>query len=189
MSSYRHIVPNIYAEMSVHGEPKGLPTGVSFRTGAPIAVAIESPLVYEAPYTSPGQLQHFESELVPLMSERLVDALLTSGVSNLQLFPAQVFNPGSGARWTGFHAVNVVGLIACSSPLSDGRVVAVRPDGLPLMVFNRLTIDTAKTGGAGLFRLAESPGSILIAERVLDQVRAKAPPGGWNITAYPVADA
>lgn len=189
MSSYRHIVPNIYAPLSAESWPHGLPTDIDFRSGAAISAPVQGPLIYESSYTSSDQLQHFESELAPLMSERLVDALLSAGVSNLQLFPAQVSNKSANKTWLGFHTVNIIGVISCASPRSVSTIIAVRPDGVtPLAIFDRLLINVARTGGADMFRLAESPGTILVSNRVIDRLRLSAPEGGWNITAYPVED-
>lgn len=190
MENYRHIVPDIYAKASVRGKPIGLPSGVSFRRGVVISEQFGLPMVYEAPYTSDDQLQHFESELVPLMSGKLVRALQAAGVSNLQLFPAVVTNPATQVRWDDYYSVNIIGLIACAAASSDMNVVGIRADGhTPLAVFNGLIIDPGKAGGALMFRLAESPGTILLAESVLSRLMDDSPPAGWNFTAYPVPSA
>lgn len=178
MGTYRHIVPNIYAELGIDEEPL-LPAGVDFRSGAVIDEALITPIIYIVPYTDDAQLPHFESELVPVMSRRLVEALQGAGITNLQLFPAVLQNSKTGATWTDYFAVNVVGLIACASPSSKMEVLGLRSDGqTPLAVFNELIVAPQRAGGALMFRLAEAPGTILLV----------APADGWNLTAYPVAD-
>ena len=182
--TYSHVVPNIYSELDIGEEPE-LPADVSFTRGEVIRAQLPSPLVYDVPYTEDEQLPHFESPIVPVMSSRLVTALRKLGVDNLQLFPAELCNLQTGQVWKDFFAVNVVGLISCTSSLSDAAEVATRPGGGKLLTINELVIDAAKAAGAPIFRLAESPSKILLATDILDAFDRTAPPGGWGITAYP----
>jgi hypothetical protein len=67
--------------------------------------------------------------------------------------------------------------------------IGLRSDGnTPLAVFHELVVDPQRTGGALMFRLAEAPGTILVANSIINKLKESAPAGGWNLTAYPVAD-
>lgn len=103
---------------------------------------------------------------VNLMSTRLVQTLTSAGVDNLQLFPARITDPNTGAIYDDYFAVNVIGLVECAdmdksehAPLAD------------LYFFHELVIKPEKTLGLPLFRLAESPIDIIVHERVAQAIR------------------
>jgi len=96
-----------------------------------------------------------------LMSKRLVNALQSVGVDNLQVFPAEIIDDASGEKHQDFVVVNIVGLVSCadedssqSTPLAD------------VAYFHKLIIDPSRAQGLKMFRLAESRMDIIVSEDV-----------------------
>jgi hypothetical protein len=96
-----------------------------------------------------------------LMHSRLADALQSSGVDNLQTFPAVLSEDGKLAARQDYVVANIVGTVACASlDESDSIPFADR------WFFNDLVIDASKTHGLLMFRLAESLLDVLVHETV-----------------------
>ncbi len=101
-----------------------------------------------------------------LMSKRLVKALLSVGVDNLQTFPAKIVDQETGKSYNELLVVNVIGLVSCavdeasqSSPLADVKY------------YFKLIIDPARAGNLKMFRLAESRIDVIVSEEVATRVR------------------
>ena len=184
MTTYSHIVPDIYSDFCIKKHP-GLPDNIFLCSGLPTK-APSQPLVYLVSSTAANPPPHFESETVPVMSRLLLGELHGLGIDNLQTFEAVLRNPDSGEEWPDYAAVNVVGLISCASPRSTGTVLATQVGGIPLMLYQELLIVPALARGTRLFRLAESPQTLLMADDVIDRLFDRAPPGGWGMSVFPV---
>jgi hypothetical protein len=101
-----------------------------------------------------------------VMHKRLVGAILSTGVDNLQTFPAEVLDADSGALSREYLVVNVIGLISCANR-DESRS---HPLG-NVQFFEELVLDQPRTAGALMFRLAESPIEIVVHEKVADAIR------------------
>jgi len=78
----------------------------------------------------------------------LVDALISCGVDNLQVFPAIIHDPENGKHYDNYSAVNIVGLVAVA--------------------------DLAQTAVSMLiFRLEESTKTIIVANKIKDGLTGK----------------
>lgn len=99
---------------------------------------------------------------VCVMSPRLLDALRTQGVDNLQSFPAHIKNSETGERLDQpYFFVNVVGIVSCANVgASDSNPLG------PSYYFHELVVDPSKARGLLLFRLKESPFEIIVHERI-----------------------
>lgn len=108
------------------------------------------------------------SEFYPypmLMSNRLVDALKSVGVDNLQLFDAEIHDVKSGGVNRDYQVVNVLGRVSAADlGASKSRPVA------NLRFFETLVIDPARAPEHLMFRLAESLTDIIITERVAKRI-------------------
>ena len=102
-----------------------------------------------------------------VMHTRLVEALRFSGVDNLQTFPAEVLDTASGVVSREFQVVNVIGLVSCA----DLEASRSHPLGT-VYFFEQIVLDPSRTGGALMFRLAESPVEVVVHEKVADAIRA-----------------
>jgi hypothetical protein len=171
--------PSIYSEYTITSEPK-LPTGVSFLTGHPITAAVKEPLEFEGDCTKLQPPEDFADSVIPLMSSSLVDALRQSGVDNIQSFRAILRNPSTREEWRNYLAVNVIGLLSCAD-MGKSKFTAIGGFGTGLVEFENLVLDRNRTVGALLFRLGESPKTIVIHGRVMEGVmrRLKLPVEGY----------
>lgn len=95
-----------------------------------------------------------------LMQRELVELLESLGVDNLQTFPTDIRHEGTGEPVPGYVVVNIIGRISCGVSPSKDRD------------FNKSKIDNAKTRGALMFRLDESPAVILVHENIANAVCA-----------------
>lgn len=107
----------------------------------------------------PRMMAYYEA--TQLMQKGLVSSLKAQGVDNVQEFPALLVEDGSPIEAQDYVVVNIVGTVACASVAdSDSIPFADR------LFFNDLVIDTSKTQGLLMFRLAESLIDVLVHESV-----------------------
>ncbi|MBU8896792.1 hypothetical protein KRR26_14330 [Corallococcus sp. M34] len=106
---------------------------------------------------------------IPIFSTRLIDALKSAGVKNMDLYKVELVHPTQGKTYTDYRAVNILGRIACADLEQSQYLPDHEP---PLMKFDRLVLDEAKTMGVPMFRLAESTLTILVSEKVRQAVAA-----------------
>lgn len=103
---------------------------------------------------------------VSLFSDRLLSALHSAGVDNLQIFDAEIHSP-EGDVFPNYKAVNIIGLVSCADLSKSTYLPESEP---PLMEFSNLVIDESKIGGQDFFRLAEDSLYILASERVKEKI-------------------
>lgn len=183
---YHHIAASRSEDHAVTDEPE-LPPEVSFSKGAHIAAELPDPLVFEVSQPAGGTPPHFVGTTIPVFSSLLVDTLRSAGVANFQVFPAVLRDPGANTQWDGYWAFNAIGLIAAADVDKSSADTIVRggPRGVPvpLLAFHELVLDRHKTRDVAMFRLWESPGTLLVHERVLAHIRKHRPPDGWGFEA------
>jgi hypothetical protein len=104
---------------------------------------------------------------IPLMTRRLVAAMQTAGVNNLQTYETRLVNPQGSPPPPADHylAVNIVGLIK-GADLAESETNPAVADKLLSMDFQSLAIDPIKVRDALLFRLAENISAVLAHARV-----------------------
>lgn len=180
---YHHIDAANDSDYHVTRDPE-LPDGVDFTSGERIRKRVPNPLVFHVDYPTRSALPHFVAETIPVLSDRLVQTLRSAGVTNFQVFPAVIRNPKKRLEWRGYWAFNAIGVLAAASLRLSKYDTIMRGDrksGIaPMLGFHRLVLTKKKTGGAAMFRLAESRDILLIHTRVLDHIVANRPPGGWG---------
>ncbi|MHB8813466.1 MAG: hypothetical protein ACYDAE_09365 [Steroidobacteraceae bacterium] len=100
-----------------------------------------------------------------LMNKRLIAAIQSAGVDNLQLFDAEIVDKKSNDVNREYQVVNVVGRVSAADPgASKSRPLA------NLRFFEKLVLDESRTHGQLMFRLAESLTDIIIAEKVAKRI-------------------
>jgi hypothetical protein len=137
---------------------------LSWHTGRRFRATFKEPIRCTLSERSgPDMLDVFLSKMIPLMSSRLVDALLKAGVDNLDTFAAEIIDPATGRAVGDHKAVNIVGKAECVNlakseydPRSD----------FPMLEFEKIVLNESKIRGLKMFRLAENPSFILIDESV-----------------------
>jgi hypothetical protein len=143
-------------------------------TGVPWTMGVRSKAQVEEPI--PCKLQPESADpppdlilTIPIFSTRLIEVLKGVGVKNMDLYQVALHHPTLGKTYTDYRAVNIIGRIACA----DLKQSQYLPDHeAPLMKFEKLVLDEAKTLGVPMFRLAESTLYILVSEKVKQAVEA-----------------
>jgi Immunity protein family (Imm11) len=181
---YYEVMPDIYADVGVLDDP--VPRPGRFRLGQAITAAVPEPLIFPVDNTDNQPPRGMEGISVPAWSGGVLRCLQGAGVDNLQVFRAVLRNTVGGREWPDYFAVNVLGTVSCMSKSSSATRVAERPSGVAFEKVHKLVIDPARAAGLGLFRLAESPGILLMHQRLWDALQKSAPPQGWGISARPV---
>ena len=125
-------------------------------------------MCYETGFAGGDRLPELMCVAEPILTRGLVDELQAAGVSNLECFPAELKSSRDGTVWNHYVAVNVVGAVACADlARSQFEDVIDTPGGGRLYSFSDLKVDATKALDAPLFRLAESPSTLLMHERVV----------------------
>lgn len=157
-----------------------LPLLVSFISGSFITESIDTPMVFATNATASDQVPDFWGEGMPIMSKRFLALLEEAGVDNLQTFPAVVKSKVNGDVWEGYFAVNILGLIQCAD-LGKSTYTEIFPGSFE---FDELAIDASLAKDALLFRLQESPSTIIMHKSVGKHLRRSDPDGlltGWDV--------
>lgn len=118
-----------------------------------------------------GIMAEFWSNPVPLMTKRLHKALLDSGVANLDTYAAEIFDPKGKKTYSDYVAFNIIGVVAAAD-LKKSKFDAGSPDRMVSMDFDSVSIDAKATGGALMFRLAESVNAIVVHEKIKTHIEA-----------------
>jgi hypothetical protein len=126
---------------------------------------IPKPLEFEIDPAFGRDMPDLFKPQIPLFSNRLLAALVSLGVDNLDTYDARIRDPRDGQVYNNYKAVNIVGLISCAN-MEKSDFDKSHPARQIAVPFNKLVIDEAKTGGSLLFRLGESAATILVHEKV-----------------------
>ncbi|MFC1610270.1 hypothetical protein ACFL6C_04880 [Myxococcota bacterium] len=184
METYYELEPDIFGKY-VPKITSDLGEGIRFKSGSLIQGQVPSPIVFATNHSAADPPKGMHGRIVPVMSDELIGALQQAGVSNLQCFAAELRSNIDGTVWNNYQAVNVIGLIACADlDRSEYTGIIDRPGewSLPLMAFEDLKIDPARSRDALLFRLAEDPTVIIVAGGVVESLLAQKSDDAWGIT-------
>ncbi len=107
---------------------------------------------------------HFMTGGTVIASDTLVAALRGAGVHNFQCFPARLVDPRTDREHTGYQLFNVLGVARL--PGTDAGEAGCAADG---------------PGGLHMFRLADSPATLVVDDVVRASLVANRPPEGWGI--------
>lgn len=102
---------------------------------------------------------------ITVMSKRVLKAMQSAGVDNLDTYAVELLDPVSGKTHTDFVAFNVIGKIAAA----DATQTRFTPGVKERMVsadIDSLALDQATMRGALMFRLAESVNAIIVHDSV-----------------------
>lgn len=186
---FYRLKPDIYARAGVLAEPNVPGFDDTFITGAPLVGQPPTPLVFRSNFDEESPPRGFEGMTIPLWSRDFVKLLRGAGVDNFDLYEA-VIESESGMRWSDYHAANVIGIVAAAN-MAKSRATEIlpAPGGMPFARFQNLVIDADKVAAFDMFRLAESPSTLIVSERVTRALAGTPRQGGWGITAFPVEQA
>ncbi len=161
--------------------------GPPWMTGELITREIPNPFIFDLIPEFPGKMKPMYEGTVTLMRDDLLDALVSSGVDNLQVFPALIRDRVKGLDYDNYKVVNIVGTVACANMTESVRMDPEEEDEDLIDVnFDSLVIDEEKARGALLFRLAEAVSAIIVHKQVRKLVEERVPgmtfygPGEWS---------
>lgn len=185
---YHKIAENRFSDYGVNKNPQ-IPD-VSFIEGVVIKAKLPNPLIFEVDYPSQSEVPHLISNTIPICSDHLVKTLRSAGVDNFQVFAAVLRNPKIKTEWTGYWAFNAIGMLAAANLEKSeyDTIMEEDPEGgdVPLVGFLNIVLDKRKAKNKSMFRLAESPATLLVHDLVLKHMVANRPPDGWGIDATEV---
>ena len=183
MTQYFEVESDNFLDFGVTKSPKL--GSQSILGGRIIKQDLLPPLVYEIDFPNDVELPHFLTGGTVLASQRLINLLRSQGVENFQAFHAELLNPDTGKKWSQYYLFNVIGLIkAANMDKSDyDELMPASPDGIniPLVAFNKISIDKSKTRDTLMFRLAEDPTVLIVHEKIVDALDDNRPEEGWGI--------
>lgn len=172
---YNEIVLSPGAEAWIVRAPK-LPFSVFILAGAPITEPLPEPLTFEIEVRG-GPVPDYLSLMIPVFSDRLVEALREAGVDNLQTFPAVLVDGATKERWEGYQAINILGKVACA----DMDKSTCSEIGAGMVVIRELWIHDDAAEGLLLFRLGQSPYRVLIHDKVADHLLSRPELTGFDL--------
>jgi hypothetical protein len=145
--------------------------------GNELGFEITERVIYDLDPLRPGTPKElYQSQPIPAMSDRLVDALHAVGVDNLELFDAVLVDPANGKEYSNYKAFNIVGKVRAADMSASTRM-GVSEDEIIAVDFDSLVLDESKCRGLLLFRLAENLSAIVVEERVKREVEKRGIPG------------
>lgn len=134
----------------------------SWMSGDRFDVPPPTPLVLTRETAPDTVLAELWQSPVTLMSKRLHAALLAAGVSNLDIYPAEIHDPAQGLVHDDYVAFNLIGRIAAADSLRrHDDVLISAPE-----------ISSARVDGALMFRLAEAVNTIVVHDSVKQAIEA-----------------
>jgi hypothetical protein len=188
MAAFYELTWDIAEEHGIESLPEGVESRF-FCTGAPLPALPPAPWHLRVGHTRAQPPRHMLVSALPVMSTQLVRCLREAGAANLETMTVVLDSISDGTRWTGFEAVNVVGLVGCAD-LQRSAFIEIMPRagaaGMPLLEFDHLVIDPARAGSQPLFRLAEAPATLVVSAAVVHQLRATAKDAHWGITLFEI---
>jgi len=132
----------------------------------------EQPIAVEFFQNGGSGLAEILLDSIPLFSKELVEALQEAGVDNLQLFPAEVTERDGNPIDREYFAVNIIGLLEYAD-MDKSEYTDPTGTGAFAVAFRKLVIDTSRTQGLYIFRLAESVASVIVHEKIKKHLDSK----------------
>jgi hypothetical protein len=112
-----------------------------------------------------GTMLEFWDDPVPLMTKRLREALVAAGVSNLDVYDAEIVDQNTGKVFNDYVAFNIIGTVAAAD-LTKTQFDSEIPDRMISAPINSLSISDNAASDELLFRLAESVNAIIVHDHV-----------------------
>jgi hypothetical protein len=104
------------------------------------------------------RMPDFFDTVAPLMSKRLLDAIVSLGVDNLETYPVTIKNKITEQVFDNYLAVNIIGsmdVVDYEKSIRKGRYR-----------FKSIVLDETKTMGMLCFRLHKGPAELVVHESV-----------------------
>jgi hypothetical protein len=102
-----------------------------------------------------------------IMTKKLMQALQTCGVSNIDFYDTIITHPKSGFSTSDYVAGNLLGL-AAATDLQKSTVVGGASDGLIDVDFKSVSMRDTISAGLLMFRLAENTSAVIVHSSIRD---------------------
>jgi hypothetical protein len=112
-----------------------------------------------------GQLPTFYDTPALVARKTFHAALVAAGVSNLEVFPAQIRDETRKKVINDYVLLNVIGLVSCAD-LDQSEYGNLGDEEEPLLVIDKLVIKADRVKGLDMFLVMEDPQFMVISERV-----------------------
>jgi len=169
--SYYELVPAITQKCIIYEKPR-LPDNTRFNGQIIPDDRLDTPLLFKTRCTKETPPDDCPGSIIQVYSNRFLDALIKSGINNLQVFDATLTNPDTGDTWKdSYKAVNVVGVIDCVD-LEKSKYDDI---GAGALAFREIYIDETRTNGALCFRVPQAISKIFLHKSVIDFIEKKYP--------------
>ena len=130
-------------------------------------------VIYDLDPRVPGTPKDlYQSQPIPAMSDRLVEALQAAGVDNLELFDAVLVDAANDKEYSNYKAFNIVGKVRAADMSASTRM-GVSQDEIIAVDFDSLVFDESNCRGLLLFRLAENLSAIVVEERIKREIEKR----------------
>lgn len=140
--------------------------------GVKIDVDLPTPLKF---YLDSGDfLSAFYMPVIPLMSEKMLSILSSSGVDNIQAYEADIYDTNHKKIEEKYFAINIVDRIECVD--LEKSIYRAQKSSRRLR-FKKIIIDENKAHGALLFRLYEKPSTVVIHDSIKKNLEKSNLPG------------
>jgi hypothetical protein len=145
-------------------EATPLPTDeISWCIGRPFKAKPSEPIpIVLDPTHSDRLLPYYDVDAI-IITRPVMQALLDSGVQNLDIYSARISHPESGFETTDYVAANLIGLVSAVD-LKKSNVVGGSSDLRLDTDLDGFVVDPARVRGALMFRLAENTSAVLVHE-------------------------
>lgn len=164
MSDYPMSEDNVYYDVNDGIDFDGVRSwalGQRFDKSPPNPIVV--PITLTGPWDDPQPPPMVDGYMC-LMNPQMIEALRSSGVDNIDIYPAVMRDTDTGKEFP-YFGVNILGLFKVAD-LNRSEWVNLDGEAKLDTIFTDLVIDDSQTYGFHLFRLYESTGTILISERI-----------------------
>ena len=162
MSRYYALSEDYLHDYGITAGPK-LPDP-SIMAGEPVDGRLLPELGFEVNVPDGEPRPHFMTGGTVIASDTPVAVLQGAGVHKFQCFPARLVDPRTGREHAGYRLFNVLGVASLPRSEAGG---AGRAAGGP--------------GGLHMFRLVDSPSTLVVDDVVRAALVSNRPPEGWGI--------
>jgi hypothetical protein len=140
-----------------------------FFSGHPLPPTFTPPVQLTVDLDSPGRTMATLYTVPAFVARKaFVQLLAEAGADNVDSYPVVIRNEETGETFDDYLLLNIIGLIACAD-LGANPGEMLGPD---IRVLDAPVLKGAALGDVRIFRLAEDPLQIIVADGVAERIRA-----------------
>lgn len=151
----------------------------NWMSGELLSIDVPEPIVYDLEvedddeYDETPNIRILSKGLpIPFMHNNLYEALVASGIDNIQVYDAVIRDLQLGIEHKNYKAFNIVGVVSAAD-MTTSSMMGISDSTMIAAHFDRLVIDESKCEGLLMFRLAENISAIIVDEAVKAEVEKR----------------